>query len=275
LLSGGIFLKHFAFGGVFVSDFTKITSRDNSLIKLVSQLNNSGRSRKEHGLFVIEGLRLCRDAAENGFGFTHLLVSQTAMDKYGSDIDYLYEKAERAYLLSDSVFDKISDTKSPQGIICLVKKEEKQYEICKKGRYIALENISDPSNLGAVARTAEALGIDGIILSDNGCDPFAPKSLRASMGALLRLPVIICEDFVSVLGGSGLELYACVLAPDARSLTDVSFSDGCAALIGNEANGLTDEAIAICNPITIKMAGRAESLNAAVAASIVMWEMQR
>ncbi len=262
-------------GGVSVSEFTKITSRDNPLIKLVCQLNNSGRSRKEHGLFVIEGLRLCRDAAENGFCFTHLLVSETAKEKHSDDIKLLADMAEKAFLLSDSVFSKISDTKSPQGIICLVKREEKTQLINKKGRYIALENIADPSNLGAVARTAEALGIDGIIMSEGGCDPFSPKSLRASMGALLRLPVIVCENFAKTLAESGLSLYACVVSGEARSLTEVDFADGCAALIGNEANGLTDETKAVCEPITIKMTGRAESLNAAVAASIVMWEMQR
>lgn len=258
-----------------MSEFTKITSRDNPLIKLVAQLNNSGRSRKEHGLFVIEGLRLCCDAAENDFCFTHLLVSETALGKYSDDIKLLASKAEKAFLLSDNVFSKISDTKSPQGIVCLVKMEEKQQAINPKGRYIALENLADPSNLGAVARTAEALGIDGIIISDGGCDPFSPKSLRASMGALLRIPVIVCENFVKALSESGLSLYACVVSGDAKSLTDVDFSDGCAALIGNEANGLTEEAKAVCTPITIKMIGRAESLNAAVAASIVMWEMQR
>lgn len=258
-----------------MSEFTKITSRDNPLIKLVSQLNNSGRSRKEHGLFVIEGLRLCRDAAENGFAFTHLLVSETAEKKYADDIKMLSKAASKTYLLSDNVFAKISDTKSPQGIICLVELGRKAQTIKKSGRYIALENIADPSNLGAVSRTAEALGIDGIIISQGGCDPFAPKSLRASMGALLRLPVIVCEDFIGELRESGLSLYACVVSGEAMSLTDVEFSDGCAALIGNEANGLTEEAKAICKPITIKMSGRAESLNAAVAASIVMWEMQR
>ncbi len=258
-----------------MTDFLKITSRDNSLIKLVSQLNNSGRSRKEHGLFVIEGLRLCRDAAENGYSFTHLLVSETAASKYAEEIELLSRKAEKCYLLSDNVFEKASDTKSPQGIICLGKLCEDSKKINSKGRYIALENIADPSNLGAVARTAEALGIDGLIISSGGCDPFAPKSLRASMGALLRLPVIIPDDFLGELKASGLSLYACVVSGEAKSLTDVSFSDGSVALIGNEANGLTDEAIAVSEPITIKMTGRAESLNAAVAASIVMWEMQR
>ena len=256
--------------------FTKITSRDNSLIKLVTQLNNSGRSRKEHGLFVIEGLRLCRDAAENGYSFTALIVSEDAAKKHADEIEKLSQCAEKGYIVSDTVFSKISDTKSPQGIICVCKRNNiGTYIIGKKGRYIALENLADPSNLGAVARTAEALGIDGIIASGGGCDPFSPKALRASMGALLRLPVIVLSDFVGELKASGLSLFACVVTPDAQSVTDVSFPDGCVALIGNEANGLTQEAIDAATPVTIKMTGRAESLNAAVAASIVMWEMQR
>ncbi len=256
--------------------FTKITSRDNSLIKLVVQLNNSGRSRKEHGLFVIEGLRLCRDAAENGYSFSALIVSEGAAEKHKSEIEKLSLCAEKCYIVSESVFSKISDTKSPQGIVCVCKRNNiGTYIINKNGTYIALENLADPSNLGAVARTAEALGIDGIIASGGGCDPFSPKALRASMGALLRLPVILTNDFAGELSASGLTLYACVVSPDAKSVTDIDFKDGCAALIGNEANGLTNEAIEISTPITIKMTGRAESLNAAVAASIVMWEMQR
>ncbi len=256
--------------------FTKITSRDNSLIKLITKLNSSGRSRKEHGLFVIEGLRLCRDAAENGFSFSSLLVSETAKMKYPEEIENLASKAESAYILSDSVFSKISDTKSPQGIVCVCNRNNiGTYNIKQNGKYIALENLQDPSNLGAVARTAEALGIDGIIASGEGCDPYSPKALRASMGALLRLPVIIADDFKGLLVKSGLDLYACVVTPDAKSVTDVFFRDGSIAIIGNEANGLTEAVISVATPITIKMTGRAESLNAAVAASVVMWEMQR
>ena len=255
--------------------FVKITSKDNSIIKLAGKLQTSGRSRREYGLFVLEGLRLCRDAAENGFGFEHLLVSETAFEKHGDVVETLSSLSKKSYLVSDSVFSKISDTSNPQGIMCLCAFKQNAETIKPDGKYIALENINDPSNLGAVSRTAEALGLDGIILSSNGCDPYSPKSLRASMGALLRLPVIIFGDFVKEISESGLSLYACVVDADAKSVTDVNFSKGSVALIGNEANGLTEDAVSVSTPVTIKMTGRAESLNAAVAASIVMWEMQR
>ena len=255
--------------------FSEITSKDNSVIKLAVKLQNSGRSRREYGLFVIEGLRLCRDAAENGYQFEYLLFTKEALLKHEDTLEFLSRNAEKSFMLSSAAFEKISDTKTPQGIICICKNLNRTEKIKPKGRYIALENLSDPSNLGAISRTAEALSISGLILSPNCCDPYSPKSLRASMGALLRLPVIRTENFTEELLSSGLSLYSCVVTPDAKSVTDVEFSDGCVSIIGNEANGLTEETISISTPITIKMTGRAESLNAAVAASIVMWEMQR
>ncbi len=258
-----------------MSTFSEITSKDNAVIKLAVKLQDSGRARRAHGLFVLEGLRLCRDAAENGYRFDSLLISKTAYEKYADDLPMLSKNSDKCFLLSDSVFAKISDTKSPQGIIALCPFCDNKTELKHDGKYIALENLSDPSNLGAVSRTAEALGIDGIIVSGGGCDPYSPKALRASMGALLRIPVIRTDDFISFLKDSGMPLFACVVDSAAMSLTDADLSCGCIALIGNEANGLTPDATTISTPVTIRMSGRAESLNAAVAASIVMWEMQR
>lgn len=255
--------------------FTEITSKDNPVIKLAVKLQGSGRSRREYGLFVIEGLRLCRDAAENGFKFEYLLFTSEALKKYEETLEFLSMNSDKSHMLSEAAFSKISDTKTPQGIICICKTPNRTEKIKPKGRYIALENLADPSNLGAISRTAEALGISGLILSPDCCDPYSPKSLRASMGALLRLPIIRTTDFADALLKSRLALYSCVVSPDATSVTDVNFEDGCISIIGNEANGLTEKTINISSPITIKMTGRAESLNAAVAASIVMWEMQR
>lgn len=258
-------------------DFKVITSKENSLIKLISALQTSPKRREENGVFVLEGLRICSDAYDNGIRFDKLIISDTAALKYEADITAFAENSEECYKIPDSLFKKISDTASPQGIIALAKMPERCASgLEKSGRYIALENLADPSNLGAVARTAEALGVSGIILSKNGCDPYSPKSLRASMGTLLRIPVFIFEDFAEDLKKTGLKTFACVVDKDARSINSIQFSDGCALIIGNEANGITDETKAIADSlITIPMKGKAESLNAAVAASISMWEMMK
>ena len=258
-------------------DFKVITSRENSLIKLVSSLQDSRKSRKENGLFVLEGLRICKDAFDNGIQFDKLIVSESAFQKLNNDVLLFTKNSLENYKITDSLFKKISDTKSPQGIIalCSLKNLIKQ-DIDAKGKYIALENLSDPSNLGAISRTAEALGVSGIILSDDSCDPFSPKALRVSMGTLLRMPLFIFDDFRENLKDCGLKVYACVVDSNAEKINSVKFTEGSVVLIGNEANGIEDETKKICDKlITIPMQGRAESLNAAVASSIAMWEMMK
>ncbi len=256
--------------------FKKITSKDNSLIKLVCALQGSSKERKEHNLFVLEGLRICDDAYLSSIEFDKLIVSETARNKHKEDVERFAKTSVECYEIPDSLFKKISDTSSPQGIIALARMPKKSDDIDKNGRYVALENINDPSNLGAVSRTAEALGVDGIILSSGSCDPYSPKSLRASMGTLLRMPIIILEDFARDIKASGLKSYACVVDSDALPITEVNFVGGSVVMIGNEANGLSDEVKAIANErITIKMLGKAESLNASVAAAISIWEMMK
>lgn len=260
-----------------MKNFKEITSKENSLIKLTSLLQTSHKARKENGLFVLEGLRICFDAYDNGILFDKLIVSNTALEKYPNDIESLSEKASECYKIPDNLFKKISDTSSPQGIIAVAKIPSSNSAVINtNGRYIALENIADPSNLGAVARTAEALGVSGIILSHGGCDPYSPKALRASMGTLLRLPVIVLNDFANSLKATHLKTYSCVVDSTAKSINDVSLGDGSVLIIGNEANGITDETKLLSDEqITIHMSGKAESLNAAVAASILMWEMMK
>lgn len=253
-----------------------ITSKDNSLIKLISALQGSAKQRKEHKLFVLEGVRICSDALENGIGFDKLIFSETADNKYKDSLEKFSKNAKECYKIPDYLFAKISDTNSPQGVIALVSFYGLKSEIDKNGKYIALENINDPSNLGAVSRTAEALGVSGIILSANGCDPYSPKSLRASMGTLLRMPVIVLDDFANGIKNSGLKSFACVVDSNASPITKADFSSGSVVIIGNEANGLTEETKQIAdNLITIPMGGKAESLNASVAAAIAIWEMMK
>ena len=260
-----------------MKNFNVITSRDNSLIKLVCALQGSAKARKENQLFVIEGLRIAKDAYDNSIRFDKLIVSYTAMEKYADDIEIFSKNSNECYRIPDSLFKKISDTTSPQGIIALASIPQKGFDIINKnGRYIALENLADPSNLGAVSRTAEALGVSGIILSDSGCDPYSPKALRASMGTLLRMPIFILDDFANDMKNIGMKIFSCVVDSDAQPITEANFGDGCIAVIGNEANGITAETRTISDKlITIPMSGNAESLNAAVAAAISIWEMMK
>ena len=259
-----------------MADFLRISSKDNPIIKEISGLQMSAKQRREAGLFVLEGLRLCFDAALNGYKPETVAVTENAYGKHKNDIEAYFGNAPKKYMLTDSLFSKISDTVSPQGILCLFKIPDFDLSVIKKdGKYIALENIQDPSNLGAISRTAEALGIDGMIVC-GGCDVYSPKSLRASMGALLRIPVIETDEPFDLLDNYGMTTYAAVVNGTELSVGSFNFGKGSVAFIGNEANGLTDETIEKCTKkITIPMAGKAESLNAGVAASLIMWEMSK
>ncbi|MBR4911169.1 MAG: RNA methyltransferase [Clostridia bacterium] len=256
-------------------DFKEISAKDNRIIKLTALLQKSAKARKENSLFVLEGLRICRDAADCGVAFDTLIVSETARKKHANDIENFSKISNNGVLIPDYLFEKISDTETPQGIIALAKIPDITVPVDKSGRYVALEHIADPANLGAIARTAEALGISGIIVSGDGCDIFSPKALRASMGTLLRVPVYSCADITEFLKANSLRGFACV--PDANAdlkIGETCFLPGDVVIIGNEANGLTENTVkGAYKTVTIPMRGRAESLNAASAASIAMWEL--
>lgn len=256
-------------------NFQRITSRENAFVKQLRALQGSARERMKNGIFLLEGLRICNDAMENGVELKTLVVSDGAAGKYADNISLLSDCAERKISVPDELFKYIGDTENPQGIIATAKIPMQNSAPETNGKYLGLEMISDPSNLGAAARTAEALGVSGIVLS-GGCDPYAPKSLRASMGTLLRLPLFITDDIIRFARSNGLKTVACVARRDAALITDIEFSGGELLLIGNEANGLSPDTVNSSDlRVTIPMLGSAESLNAAAAAAIGMWEMMR
>ena len=259
-----------------MSTLIKITSKDNPNIKEILSLQKSSKYRREQGLFVLEGRRLCLDAVENNFTPEKVFISSSAKEKYQCIIDD-FSLCKEVYEVADSLFSKFSDTVNPQGILCIFKMPDVSVDnINTTGKYIALENIQDPSNLGAISRTAEAFGIDGIIITKGSCDPYSSKSLRASMGALLRLPVYETDDLFYLFNEKNLTSYASVVSGNVKSINELSFKEGCVAIIGNEANGICNESLKKSDFLfTIPMSGKAESLNAAVAASIIIWEMTR
>lgn len=255
----------------------RIDSINNDKIKLAVKIASSAKSRKKEGMFFLEGLRLCRDAALTEAEIVYAFFTGNATEKFKDDVDFIASKANSYYEISDTVAAKLAQTESSQGVFCLCRMRRDKQEIKSGGKYIALENIQDPSNLGAIARTAEALGIDGAIVC-GCCDHFSPKSQRASMGSLLRLNIIEVDDLcdcLSELSEKGFKLYATTPDNNAAKITDCDMNGSVIAVVGNEGNGVSDEVFDICQNVTIPMLGRAESLNASMAAAITMWEMMR
>ena len=255
----------------------KIDSISNDKVKLAIKLCTSSKHRKKEGLFFLEGLRLCRDAALTGYKIKYAFFTAEAISRYSEDVEFICDNSDFCYEISQAVCSKISQTESTQGVFCICEIDESCADIDYSGKYIALENIQDPANLGAIARTAEALGVDGAVLC-SCCDRFSPKSQRASMGSLLRLNVIECDnlsEFLLNAEKNGMKLYATTPDSNALKITECDMKGGVIAVIGNEGNGVSEEVFSVCSKVTIPMSGRAESLNASMAAAITMWEMLR
>lgn len=255
-----------------------VSSKDNPAVKHAAKLMKSARYRRQSGEFAAEGLRLCRDAMLSGAKISSLFFTEEALGKNPIDLEKLIAYCEKAYCVTSRVFALMSDTQSPQGILCIVKTLDKTIEfdtIKDSGKFLALENVQDPNNLGTVLRSAEAFGVSGVILSSDCCDIYNPKVVRGSMGAVFRLGIFICGTIAEFLGSNpALNSFAAVVDSDAESVTDVSFASPCVVVIGNEGNGLRAETVRACGRrITIQMRGKAESLNASTAASILIWEM--
>lgn len=253
-----------------------ITAKNNPKIKETKALLTSSKERKNSGLFVLEGVRLCCDAIKSGCKIKSVFCTENCAEKYADDINLLKDNCDNFHLVSNDVLKSISDTVTPQGVVCVTISNTNDFDYEKGKKYIALDTVQNPDNLGAISRTAEAFGIDGLVIC-GGCDIYNPKALRASMGALYRLPVRVCQSLekeIEKCKKMGINSFATVPDRDAKDITKVDFSKGAFCIIGNEGNGVSQEIIDLCDEkITIKMSGRAESLNAAAAASITMWEL--
>lgn len=259
-----------------------VTSKDNQWVKEWRRLNDSVKYRRESGLFAIEGARLCADALRSGVVLQTVLYTGSALVAYGNVVEPLLASAQTAVEISPELSRYMGDTMNPQGVFCIAKMLDNSLIIGKiniLGIYSGLEDIQDPGNMGTIIRTAEALGLNGIFLSDGCCDIYNPKVLRASMGGVFRLPLMRVEDMaqtVTALQEKGLTAFACVVDANATLITEAGMGQGSVALIGNEGNGLRAETVAACkHSVTIPMTGRAESLNASMAAGIILWEMCR
>lgn len=256
-----------------------ITSKDNPVIKLYQKLSSSKKERLQYGLFVLEGLRITEDALREESGITHLILTKQAFEKYGEELFQVDLRTARTIVISNELGNKIASTDCTQGVfaICSIP-VKRNIPLKRDGKYAVLYGLQDPGNVGMIIRTADALGMDGIILCGS-CDLYSPKVIRSTMGSVFRMDITIENDterLFDMLSQAGIMSCASVIDKDAERITQCSFEGGQAVFIGNEGNGLPREISQRCDRrITIPMNGNINSLNAAMAAGIMMWELAK
>ena len=260
----------------------RITSKDNPKYKMLSALMSSKKERAAQGQFVAEGLRLVLDAVKSGIVPVSVFSSESFAAKFPEKLEVICKGCKNCYVITDALAEKISDTKTPQGVFAVFNTLDKNLNIdtiYNNGHFIFIVSLQDPGNVGTIIRTAEAMGLSGVIVTSDCPDVYSPKVLRSTMGSAFRIPIAVCADAVDtlqLLHDKGFVTYAAVLNEKSLKLGEFDFPDKAVALIGNEANGLAEEVSNRCtNTLMIPMKGNAESLNAASAANIIMWEMSK
>ncbi len=260
----------------------KITSRENSKIKLLTKLLKSKKMRNDTNYFVAEGLRLVLDALRSNIKIESIFITQICVDKNFDKLEQLLDKNIEKYIITEELSNYISDTQTPQGIYAICKRLDKCTNIDKiynNGVFMCLCSLQDPGNVGTIIRTAEAFGIDAIMITEDCPDIYSPKVLRSTMGSAFRMKIFLFKDSLQMLEelkSKEIKTYAAVLRKNSECLGSFMFPAKSAVLIGNEANGLSNEIIENCNSsLYIPMKGDAESLNAATAANVIMWEMTK
>lgn len=254
-----------------------ITSADNKKLKLMS-LAAVKKGREKHGVFLVEGRRITEEAVEYAADrIKYIFVSNTFAVNNNSFVCGLDAAGFSVYTVSDKLFRAVSDTTTPQGIAALIEIPVSKPESADKlERVLILDGVSEPGNMGTIIRTAEAAGIDAIYLMKGCADIYNPKVVRSTMGSIFRMRFVnACFDDAAELKKHGFEVVASAL-DDSVDLYEHPYSNRCAVIIGNEAHGVSDELSGLSDiKIRIPMQGRIESLNAAVAAGILMYTVFR
>lgn len=278
-----------------------ITSYNNRSVREVIQLAQKAKARSKEGLFVAEGIKMFDEAPLKRIEKVYISerMEKELYERYDKKLNQLL-----CEIVADDVFLKMSDTKTPQGILCLVRQFQYNIEDMLAGKchskaagmsivmntptgndknkkqmlFMVLENIQDPGNLGTIFRAGEAAGVDGIIMSRQTVDIYNPKTIRSTMGSVYRVPFLYTDDLcgvVRMMKEREINVYAAHLHAE-QYYDEFDYRRSCAFLIGNEANGLSQEAAECAGAyLKIPMKGKVESLNAAVASSILLYEAYR
>ncbi len=257
-----------------------IESTKNAQIKTLSALIKKSKVRDEEGLYVVEGRRMFEEAPE--VEIKKIYLSAGFAKHFGKEAS-IKEKLEKTEyeILSDSVYEYVSDTKTPQGIMCIMKQKEYTIEQVTSGEnpfILMVEDLQDPGNLGTMIRAGEGAGITGVIMTSSTVDIYNPKTIRSTMGSVFRVPFCYVADMreaFEIARDKGIRTYAAHLKGE-NPYDKEDYSGGCGIIIGNEGKGIRPETAKGAEKLVIiPMKGEVESLNAAVAATVLMYEVAR
>ncbi len=256
-----------------------ITSKDNEQIKHIKKLKEK-KYREEYNEFIIEGIKMIEEAMQENVKIKSIIICDDCKTHGDITNELMYEIAKlNCIYVAEKVFSTITDVINPQGIMAIVEKpisEEKEIDY-NETNFLLLDNIQDPGNLGTILRTADSLNIKQIILSKGSADAYNLKVVRSTMGAIFRVKIIEVQNLsktVKEMKKHKIKVYATDLQTD-KSIYDVNYEKS-AIVIGNEANGVSTEVLEEASErIKIPMTGKTESLNAAVATSIILYEAFR
>ncbi len=248
----------------------RVTSRQNSAIQHIKKLASNRKYRRQAGEFLCEGPKMWAEAVRWGWSVSTLLTSEESvlLECEGTPA--------RSMLVSPELLAYAADTETPQKLLFTCRMPELP-EALPGGRLLVLDGVQDPGNVGTVWRTADAFGADALVLLPGCADPWSPKVVRATMGACFRLPVLSCtlEELTTLLADGSIPLYATALRENTQDIRTVGL-DRAAVVIGSEGAGVSAGVLAQCEKtLKIPMRERCESLNAAMAAGIVLWESWR
>ncbi|MCR4610406.1 MAG: RNA methyltransferase [Lachnospiraceae bacterium] len=258
-----------------------IKSPSNRKIKYVQSILGKASKRRRDNVYVVEGIRMVVDAPIDDIHSIYIsdeLLSGCSK-KLSDFLDACDGNGKDINIVSSNIIGLISDTVTPQGIVAVINRRDNP-TFGDADTFLLLEDVQDPGNLGTLFRTAEAAGVDMVIMSQGCVDIYNPKTIRSTMGTIYRMPFVQCADesewyeSINSLKDRGIKLYGGCLE-DSKYYADVDLRGGCAIVIGNEGNGITSDTLALIDKVHIPMEGEIESLNASVAGSILMYEMNR
>lgn len=264
-----------------IEENTLISSLQNEKIKHVNKILRQSKFRKHHSQFAVEGIKLIKEILKSGIKINSIFVTSEAYEKYTDDLIQIKNNSPfTIYKVTEKIMSKISSLTSPPGLICLceiIDKIQMMDKIVKNDKIVILENIQDPHNLGTLFRICDAMNVKAVAVTEGSCDIYNPKVLRGSMGSIFRLDIFWVNDiitFISDLKKHDFEICASTVDKNDSPISKIKYNKKTAVIIGNEGNGINPETIKLCDKkITIPTNQEIDSLNAAVAAGIIIWEI--